>query len=154
MRTFSGAESFGARSKSVKRRLGFVTQDEVLFDALTVGETLRFTALLKLPQSIPTEEKSGRALEVLVKLGLSKVQNSIVGGPMRRGVSGGERKRVSIAIELLTNPSVLFLDEPTSGLDSTTALQLVHTLRELASGGRTVITSIHQPSSPEGSARS
>ena len=147
---FLGAEPgepMRAGSKAVKRRLGFVTQDEVLFDALTVYETLRFTALLKLPRSVPADEKGARALAVLSKLGLSKVRDSIVGGPMRRGVSGGERKRVSIAIELLTNPSVLFLDEPTSGLDSTTALQLVHTLRELASGGRTVITSIHQPSS-------
>lgn len=64
-----------------------------------------------------------------------------------RGVSGGERKRVSIGHELLINPSVVFLDEPTSGLDSTTALRLMHTLRSLASGGRTIVTSIHQPSS-------
>ncbi|EFJ41007.1 hypothetical protein VOLCADRAFT_68689, partial [Volvox carteri f. nagariensis] len=71
----------------------------------------------------------------------------IIGSHMMRGVSGGERKRVSIGHELLINPSMLLLDEPTSGLDSTTALRLMHTLRSLASGGRTIVTSIHQPSS-------
>lgn len=66
---------------------------------------------------------------------------------MRRGVSGGERKRVSVGHELLISPSIIILDEPTSGLDSTTAMSLVHTLRELARDGRSIITTIHQPSS-------
>ncbi|GFZ11312.1 ABC-2 type transporter family protein [Actinidia rufa] len=75
-------------------------------------------------------------------------KNSIIGGPFLRGVSGGERKRVSIGQEmLLINPSLLFLDEPTSGLDSTTAQRIVSTLWELANGGRTVVMTIHQPSS-------
>ena len=69
------------------------------------------------------------------------------GGFFRRGISGGERKRVSVGHELLINPSVILLDEPTSGLDSTTAMHLVSTLCALAAGGRAVVTTIHQPSS-------
>jgi ABC-type Mn2+/Zn2+ transport system ATPase subunit len=69
------------------------------------------------------------------------------GGFFRKGISGGERKRTSVGHELLINPSVLFLDEPTSGLDSTTAMHLLSTLRQLAAGGRTIVTTIHQPSS-------
>jgi ABC-type multidrug transport system ATPase subunit len=64
-----------------------------------------------------------------------------------KGVSGGERKRASIGVELITNPSLIFLDEPTTGLDSFTALQVMQTLKELAQGGRTIITTIHQPNS-------
>ena len=84
---------------------------------------------------------------VVAALGLNKVRGTLVGGQMRRGVSGGERKRVSVAHELLIDPSVLILDEPTSGLDSTTAMNLINALRDLAQGGRTLITTIHQPSS-------
>lgn len=84
---------------------------------------------------------------VITALGLEKCRNTLVGGPMRRGVSGGERKRVSVGHELLISPSIIILDEPTSGLDSTTAMSLVQTLRDLAKDGRTIITTIHQPSS-------
>ena len=80
-------------------------------------------------------------------LGIEKCKDTIIGGFLRRGVSGGERKRVSVGHELLINPSIIFLDEPTSGLDSTTALALVSTLEQLAAGGRSVVTTIHQPSS-------
>ena len=73
--------------------------------------------------------------------------DTIIGGFFRRGISGGERKRVSIGHELLINPALLLLDEPTSGLDSTTALHLLVTLKQLAQGGRAVATTIHQPSS-------
>ncbi|KAK9934845.1 hypothetical protein M0R45_021974 [Rubus argutus] len=83
----------------------------------------------------------------MVELGLTRCRDSVVGGPLLRGVSGGERKRVSIGQEMLVNPSLLLLDEPTSGLDSTTAQRIIATLRRMARGGRTVITTIHQPSS-------
>ncbi|GAX76515.1 hypothetical protein CEUSTIGMA_g3961.t1 [Chlamydomonas eustigma] len=141
--TFNGAEL----SKPIKRKLGYVSQDDLLFAELTVYETLYFAALLRLPKDWPREKKLDRVEMVLQGLGLVKCRDTIIGNHMMRGVSGGERKRVSIGHELLINPSVMFLDEPTSGLDSTTALQLLHTLRTLASGGRTIITSIHQPSS-------
>ncbi|KAJ1386687.1 P-loop containing nucleoside triphosphate hydrolase [Sesbania bispinosa] len=86
---------------------------------------------------------------IISELGLSRCRNSPVGGgtALFRGISGGERKRVSIGQEMLINPSLLLLDEPTSGLDATTAQRIVAVLRSLASGGRTVVTTIHQPSS-------
>ncbi|XP_043694384.1 ABC transporter G family member 9 [Telopea speciosissima] len=134
-------------SNPMKRNTGFVTQDDVLYPHLTVIETLVFTALLRLPNSLTREEKIMHAEAVITQLGLSRCKNSIIGGPLLRGVSGGERKRVSIGQEMLINPSLLFLDEPTSGLDSTTAQRIVSTLWELAEGGRTVVMTIHQPSS-------
>ncbi|XP_059664632.1 ABC transporter G family member 9-like [Cornus florida] len=134
-------------SNIMKRNTGFVTQDDVLYPHLTVTETLVFTALLRLPNSLTEEEKVIHAESVITQLGLNKCKNSVIGGPLLRGVSGGERKRVSIGQEMLINPSLLFLDEPTSGLDSTTAQRIVATLWELANGGRTVVMTIHQPSS-------
>ncbi|XP_074310141.1 ABC transporter G family member 9-like [Silene latifolia] len=134
-------------SKQTKRSTGFVTQDDVLYAKLTVTETLMYTALLRLPNSMTKEGKIRQAEGVIVQLGLTGCKNSIVGGPQLRGVSGGERKRVSIGQEMLIDPSLLFLDEPTSGLDSTTAQRIVSTLSELANGGRTVVMTIHQPSS-------
>ncbi|KAF8409319.1 hypothetical protein HHK36_005393 [Tetracentron sinense] len=134
-------------SNPMKRNTGFVSQDDVLYPHLTVTETLVFTALLRLPNSFTKEEKITQAEAVITQLGLSRCRNSIIGGPLLRGVSGGERKRVSIGQEMLINPSLLFLDEPTSGLDSTTAQRIVSKLWELAEGGRTVVMTIHQPSS-------
>lgn len=92
-------------------------------------------------------DKQKRVDAVIAALGLDKCRRTLIGGAARRGVSGGERKRVSVGHELLIDPAVLILDEPTSGLDSTTAMHLLSALRQLASGGRTIITSIHQPSS-------
>ncbi|OVA10192.1 ABC transporter-like [Macleaya cordata] len=131
----------------LKRKTGFVTQDDVLYPHLTVLETLTYTALLRLPSKLTREEKIEQAELVIMELGLTRCRNSIVGGALLRGISGGERKRVSIGQEMLVNPSLLLLDEPTSGLDSTTAQRIVATLRGLAKGGRTVVTTIHQPSS-------
>ncbi|KAM7487578.1 hypothetical protein LguiB_025062 [Lonicera macranthoides] len=134
-------------SSSMKRKTGFVTQDDVLYPHLTVIETLTYAALLRLPKKLTREEKIEQAELIILELGLSKCRDSVVGGPLFRGVSGGERKRVSIGQEMLVNPSLLLLDEPTSGLDSTTAQRIMATLRGLARGGRTVVTTIHQPSS-------
>nr|XP_043606320.1 ABC transporter G family member 21-like isoform X2 [Erigeron canadensis] len=134
-------------TNSIKRKTGFVTQDDVLYQHLTVIETLTYAALLRLPKSLSQQEKVKQAELIINELGLTKCRDSIVGGPLIRGVSGGERKRVSIGQEMLVNPSLLLLDEPTSGLDSTTALRLVATLKRLAQGGRSVVTTIHQPSS-------
>uniref|UniRef100_A0A7N0UE86 ABC transporter domain-containing protein n=1 Tax=Kalanchoe fedtschenkoi TaxID=63787 RepID=A0A7N0UE86_KALFE len=131
----------------MKRKTGFVMQDDVLYPHLTVTETLVFTALLRLPSQLTRAEKVGQVEAVVEELGLHRCRNNVVGGPLFRGISGGERKRVSIGQEMLVNPSVLFLDEPTSGLDSTTAQRIVATLKGLARGGRTVVTTIHQPSS-------
>ncbi|KAK2982066.1 hypothetical protein RJ640_003191 [Escallonia rubra] len=134
-------------SKSLKSRLGFVTQDDVLFPHLTVKETLTYAALLRLPKTLTKEEKEKRACDVIYELGLERCKDTMIGGSFVRGVSGGERKRVCIGNEIIINPSVLFLDEPTSGLDSTTALRIVEVLQDIAEAGKTVITTIHQPSS-------
>lgn len=134
-------------SGTIKRRTGFVAQDDVLYPHLTVTETLFFTALLRLPNSLTQEEKAQHVENVITELGLTRCRNSMIGGPLFRGISGGEKKRVSIGQEMLINPSLLLLDEPTSGLDSTTAQRILNTVKKLASGGRTVVTTIHQPSS-------
>ncbi|PIA54230.1 hypothetical protein AQUCO_00900643v1 [Aquilegia coerulea] len=134
-------------SKSLKRRIGFVTQDDVLFPHLTVRETLTYAARLRLPKTLTKQQKAERALDVISELGLERCQDTMIGGSFVRGVSGGERKRVAIGNEIIINPSVLFLDEPTSGLDSTTALRIVQMLQDIAEVGKTVITTIHQPSS-------
>ncbi|KAJ0578606.1 putative ABC transporter, AAA+ ATPase domain, ABC-2 type transporter [Helianthus annuus] len=134
-------------SSTIKRNTGFVTQDDVLYPHLTVTETLVFTALLRLPNSLTSQQKIAKAEDVINQLGLTRCKTSIIGGSRLRGISGGERKRVSIGQEMLINPSLLFLDEPTSGLDSTTAQRIVSTLWELAKGGRTIVMTIHQPSS-------
>ncbi|KAK1438361.1 hypothetical protein QVD17_04169 [Tagetes erecta] len=134
-------------SGSMKRRTGFVTQDDVLYPHLTVTETLFFTAMLRLPKSLSLDEKVAHVERVITELGLTRCKNSMIGGPLFRGISGGEKKRVSIGQEMLINPSLLLLDEPTSGLDSTTAQRILTTIKRLASGGRTVVTTIHQPSS-------
>ncbi|XP_039113860.1 ABC transporter G family member 22-like isoform X2 [Dioscorea cayenensis subsp. rotundata] len=134
-------------SKSLNRRIGFVTQDDVLFPHLTVKETLTYAALLRLPKTMTKQQKKERALDVIFELGLERCQETMIGGAFVRGVSGGERKRVCIGNEILINPSLLFLDEPTSGLDSTTALRIVEMLHGIAEDGKTVVTTIHQPSS-------
>lgn len=141
--TYNGQPFSGA----VKRRTGFVAQDDVLYPHLTVTETLLFTALLRLPKSLARNEKAQHVERVISELGLTRCRNSMIGGPLFRGISGGEKKRVSIGQEMLINPSLLLLDEPTSGLDSTTAQRILTTIKRLASGGRTVVTTIHQPSS-------
>ncbi|OMO68667.1 ABC transporter-like protein [Corchorus olitorius] len=134
-------------SKFLKSRIGFVTQDDVLFPHLTVKETLTYAALLRLPKTLTKQQKEKRAIDVIYELGLERCQDTMIGGSFVRGVSGGERKRVSIGNEIIINPSLLFLDEPTSGLDSTTALRTIQTLQDIAEAGKTVITTIHQPSS-------
>ncbi|MBA0718515.1 hypothetical protein Golax_006260, partial [Gossypium laxum] len=141
--TYNGQPFCGA----IKRRAGFVAQDDVLYPHLTVTETLLFTALLRLPNSLSRDEKVQHVERVIAELGLTRCRNSMIGGPLFRGISGGEKKRVSIGQEMLINPSLLLLDEPTSGLDSTTAQRILTTIKRLASGGRTVVTTIHQPSS-------
>ncbi|KAJ1403143.1 P-loop containing nucleoside triphosphate hydrolase [Sesbania bispinosa] len=147
----SGSISYNGNSDPacMKRKIGFVSQDDVVYPHLTVLETLTYAALLRLPKTLSKEEKVEHAERVIAELGLTRCRNSPVGGCMGlfRGISGGERKRVSIGQEMLVNPSLLLLDEPTSGLDSTTAQLIVSVLRGLARAGRTVVTTIHQPSS-------
>ncbi|KAF7667575.1 hypothetical protein LDENG_00055470 [Lucifuga dentata] len=112
---------------------------------LTVRENLRFSAALRLPSSVPQKEKEARVRHLIKDLSLTKVADSKVGNQMIRGISGGERKRTNIGMELITDPPVLFLDEPTSGLDASTAISVLLLLKRMANQGQTVIMSIHQP---------
>lgn len=118
-----------------------------MFAELTVEEQITYAALLRLPADMPREKKMIRVSRVVQELGLSKVRNTMVGNELIRGISGGERKRVNIGTELVTDPSLLFLDEPTTGLDAFNAFNVMQTLRHLASNGRTIVTTIHQPRS-------
>lgn len=134
-------------SKALRRTIGFVTQDDDLWATLTVQQTLDFAAALRLPEGMPAAEKQLRVVEVVQALQLHKCRDTRIGGAFARGVSGGERKRCAIALELLTRPSALLLDEPTSGLDSSIAFRLVSVLAGLASQGASIALAIHQPSS-------
>jgi energy-coupling factor transporter ATP-binding protein EcfA2 len=123
-----------------------VPQDDILHGELTVAEALYFTARLRLPNDTADAEIARRIDAVLQQLGIGHIRDSVIGTPTRKVVSGGERKRVNVAMELLSDPSVLFLDEPTSGLSSEDALSLMQRLRDLARQGRTILLTIHQPS--------
>uniref|UniRef100_A0A8C1ZLY9 ATP-binding cassette, sub-family G (WHITE), member 2a n=1 Tax=Cyprinus carpio TaxID=7962 RepID=A0A8C1ZLY9_CYPCA len=124
---------------------GYVVQDDVVMGTLTVRENLRFSAALRLPKSIRQREKDEKVEKLIQELGLSKVADSRVGTQLIRGVSGGERKRTNIGMELIIDPPVLFLDEPTTGLDASTANSVLMLLKRMANSGRTIILSIHQP---------
>lgn len=129
------------------RLVAYVPQFDFLLPTLTVAETLRYSAQLRLPAATPARELDARVAATLEELGLSHVASSQVGGSSGiRGVSGGERRRVTIGMELVIDPSIVVLDEPTSGLDSHTALNLMVTLKSVASAGRIVMLSFHQPS--------
>ncbi|KAK1397153.1 ABC transporter domain-containing protein [Heracleum sosnowskyi] len=134
-------------SPALKRRIGFVTQDDILLPQLTVEETLVFAAYLRLPCSMNRRKKYERVEMIIKELGLERCRNTRIGGGFIKGISGGERKRTSIGYEILVDPSLLLLDEPTSGLDSTSANRLLLILQDVAKAGRTIITTIHQPSS-------
>uniref|UniRef100_A0A8C7YDG5 Broad substrate specificity ATP-binding cassette transporter ABCG2 n=1 Tax=Oryzias sinensis TaxID=183150 RepID=A0A8C7YDG5_9TELE len=124
---------------------GYVVQEDIVMGTLTVRENLRFSAALRLPGSVSQREKEVRVNHLLKELGLTKVADSKVGTQMTRGISGGERKRTSIGMELIIDPAVLFLDEPTTGLDASTANSVLLLLKRMATHGRTIIMSIHQP---------
>ena len=142
---FNGQELY-SNYDLFRLQLGYVPQDDIMHRDLTVREALYYSARLRLPSDTTDEEIKERITRVLEQLGLHGVEDTRIGTPERRGISGGERKRVNVAMELLTDPSVLFLDEPTSGLSSEDALTVMKVLRALADTGKTVIVTIHQPS--------
>ncbi|KAM0875575.1 hypothetical protein ACQ4PT_036693 [Festuca glaucescens] len=124
----------------------YVMQDDLLYPMLTVAETLMYSAEFRLPRSLSTSKKRSRVQALIDQLGLRAAANTIIGDEGHRGVSGGERRRVSIGIDIIHDPIILFLDEPTSGLDSTSAFMVVKVLQRIAQSGSVVIMSIHQPS--------
>uniref|UniRef100_A0A3Q2VNJ0 ATP-binding cassette, sub-family G (WHITE), member 2a n=1 Tax=Haplochromis burtoni TaxID=8153 RepID=A0A3Q2VNJ0_HAPBU len=124
---------------------GYVVQDDVVMGTLTVRENFTFSAALRLPSSISHKEKKQKVDRLIKELGLGRVADSKVGTQLIRGISGGERKRTNIGMELIIDPPVLFLDEPTTGLDASTANSVLLLLKRMANNGRTIILSIHQP---------
>lgn len=135
----------GDRFPSPKIRSGFVAQEDLFFSQMTVKETLLMTAELRTSGS--DEGREEMVNSVIRRMGLSAVTNTAVGDAKTRGLSGGEKKRLSIACELIARPQVIFADEPTSGLDAFAALQAIKALKDLTEDGHTVIASVHQPRS-------
>ncbi|XP_073044633.1 ABC transporter G family member 1-like [Primulina eburnea] len=126
----------------------YVTQDDTLITTLTVKEAVFYSAELQLPESMSKSEKKQRAEAAIKEMGLQDSMDTRIGGGWRvKGLSGGQKRRVSICIELLTRPKLLFLDEPTSGLDSAASFHVISRIIKLAEQDRrTVVASVHQPS--------
>lgn len=143
---FINRENMQARNLKITNYSSYVMQDDVLFDILTPKETFMFVCKLKETDPEPVLEK--KVEKLLEDLQLKKCQNTYIGNQRQKGISGGERKRTSIGVEILSNPSILFLDEPTSGLDSQTSYTIINYLGSLARAeNKAVIFTIHQPSS-------
>jgi ABC-type multidrug transport system ATPase subunit/predicted component of type VI protein secretion system len=140
---FNGADLYQCYDR-FRLQLGYVPQDDIMHALLTVEEALYYTARLR--TDLSDEEIDRRIQKVLTDLGIEDIAKRQIGSPEMKVISGGQRKRVNIAMELLSDPNVLFLDEPTSGLSSYDALQVVRHLRGLANQGKTVVLTIHQPS--------
>jgi len=134
-----------ANVEQFRGQIGYVPQDDIMHAELTVWQALWFTARLRLPRDYADDEIRRRLDAVIDQLGLAGSEHVRIGSPERRGISGGQRKRVNVAMELVTDPPMLVLDEPTSGLSSTDALAVVKLLRRLADAGKTVVLTIHQP---------
>lgn len=130
----------------LKSMSAYVMQDDLLHAELTVAETLYWSSLLRMPLDTTEKDRSDRVQEVIDLMGIDHSRDTIVGNTRRKGISGGERKRLSIAVELLNRPKLIFLDEPTSGLDSTTAYIVIKAIKNLTSLGEcTAVCTIHQP---------
>eukprot|EP01040_Poterioochromonas_malhamensis_P000564 gene564-604_t len=133
--------------EAFRRISAYVLQDDRLYPHLTVNETLMISAHFYLPDFVTDNQKKELVGSVISELGLGKTVDTIIGDEKVRGISGGERKRANIAVQLISDPSILFLDEPTSGLDSFQAQAVMEAMKNMAMNGRLVITVIHQPRS-------
>lgn len=143
----SGSVLYNGSPNLATIRSAYVMQQDILIPTLTVRETLLYAAELRLPPPTTTAERQRVVEEVILELGLKECADTRIGNNVHRGCSGGEKRRTSLGVQMLANPSVLFLDEVTTGLDATSAFQLVQTLKALAKQGRTIIVTIHQPRS-------
>lgn len=137
----------GLPQRAATFKVGYVVQDDLLMADLTCRENIAFSANLRLPASRTAKQRAASVDDAIAKMRLTQCADTSVGNFFVRGLSGGERKRVNIAMELVTEPAVLFLDEPTSGLDSFTALSIVRQLKSLCESGCTVLATLHQPRS-------
>jgi ABC-type multidrug transport system ATPase subunit/pSer/pThr/pTyr-binding forkhead associated (FHA) protein len=135
---------------ALRGSIGYVPQDDIVHPELTVWEAVRYSAKFRLPPDYSEEEIDRRVLTTLQQLGLESVKHLQIGKPEKKVLSGGQRKRVNIAMELVTDPVIMFLDEPTSGLAADDTTALVTLLADLAKQtGKTIITTIHQPAKDE-----
>ncbi|KAH6760395.1 P-loop containing nucleoside triphosphate hydrolases superfamily protein [Perilla frutescens var. hirtella] len=132
--------------RSYKKIVGFVPQDDVVHGNLTVEENIWFSANCRLSATLIRADKVLIVERVIESLGLQPVRNSLVGTVEKRGISGGQRKRVNVGLELVMEPSLLFLDEPTSGLDSSSSQLLLRALKREAFEGVNICMVVHQPS--------
>lgn len=143
----SGSVLYNGDSKLTSIRSAYVMQQDILLPSLTVRETLLYAAELRLPPPTTLDERRQVVEDVILELGLKECADTRIGNSIRKGCSGGEKRRTSLGVQMLANPSVLFLDEVTTGLDATSAFQLIRTLKTLARKGRTIIITVHQPRS-------
>ncbi|KAJ5613318.1 hypothetical protein N7510_006512 [Penicillium lagena] len=160
-RSASGAKVLGdsyvngikLESRVFERITSYVEQEDALIGSLTVQETLKFAADLSLPRhgssrlTVSKRQRMDRINTLIEALGIRSQATTLVGTPIRKGISGGQKRRVSVASQLITCPKILFLDEPTSGLDSTASVEVITYVKELARANNLIIiASIHQPS--------
>ncbi|OKL62717.1 hypothetical protein UA08_01367 [Talaromyces atroroseus] len=140
-------DSLGIDNASFKRISSYVEQEDTLIGSLTVEETLKFSAQLSLPSSISKPQRNERVQLLLKAFGIQEQAKTIIGTPIQKGISGGQKRRVSVASQLITSPKILFMDEPTSGLDSSASYEIISYLKMVAKKNNLiVIASIHQPS--------
>ena len=143
-------ESLYAIYDALRGSIGYVPQDDIVHSELTVFEAIKYSAQFRLPSDFKEAEINRRVEQVIKDLGLEQVKNLEIGKPERKVLSGGQRKRVNIALELVTDPALMFLDEPTSGLAADDTVALIDLLANLAKKyGKTIIVTIHQPAREE-----
>ncbi|ORY53533.1 PEP carboxykinase-like protein [Rhizoclosmatium globosum] len=134
-----------AEMEKYRKIIGYVPQDDIMIPELTVRENILYSARIRLPQTWSNKEVEDHVDSLLKALNLAHVANSRIGSTLDRGISGGQRKRVNIGLELAAAPLSIFLDEPTSGLDSTAALDAINIMSSISRLGLTIVAVIHQP---------
>ncbi|ORY53746.1 P-loop containing nucleoside triphosphate hydrolase protein [Rhizoclosmatium globosum] len=144
--TVHGSVFLDGQERPIKKYASYVTQDDSLIGSFTVRETIRWAVKLNLP-TLPFPTQEAKVQDMLLQFGLTKCADSVVGDVLRRGISGGEKRRLSIAVQLVKESKVVFLDEPTSGLDSAASFKVMESIKNLAAKRQcAVVCSIHQPS--------
>ncbi|MBI5512430.1 MAG: ATP-binding cassette domain-containing protein [Deltaproteobacteria bacterium] len=143
-------ENLYAIYDALRGSIGYVPQDDLLHPELTVREAIAYSARFRLPADFSDAEIEKRVQQTMKDLSLENLANTVIGSPIKKVLSGGQRKRVNIALELVTDPALMFLDEPTSGLAADDTVALIDLLSNLAKqGGKTIIVTIHQPAREE-----